>query len=167
MPVKDVREAFLFMLSDVRQGAEHATKAFEEMRDIAENPEVKEALHARAFVSSKVVNTIDEAFKMLGEKPMEMPERLQEVLLEDFRARLGDMQSTEAKHLFVLAKAHQLNQIRIGEYTVLIEVADMMGHYGVGVLLSTCLADKMAFVQRTRHLMRRILEGKMGMRMAA
>jgi hypothetical protein len=36
----------------------------------------------------------------------------------------------------------------------LIAMADLTGHYGVGVLLESCLADKLAFAERTRRLIR-------------
>ena len=42
----------------------------------------------------------------------------------------------------------------IGEYVALIAAADLTGHDAVGVLLETCLADKLAFVERTRRLIR-------------
>jgi hypothetical protein len=43
---------------------------------------------------------------------------------------------------------------------VLIAAVDLTGHYGVGVLLESCLADKVAFVERTRRLIRNIIETK-------
>jgi hypothetical protein len=51
--------------------------------------------------------------------------------------------------------------LRIGEYVALIAVSDVTGHPAVGVLLESCLADKLAFVQRTRRLMREQLEQKL------
>ena len=48
--------------------------------------------------------------------------------------------------------------LRIAEYEVLIAAADLTGHYGVGVLLESCLADKLVFVERTRQLIRHRLE---------
>ena len=167
MPVKNPNELFVWLLSSVRQGAEHSTTFYQEMSQLAQNPEVKEALEARAFVSNKVVATLDECFKVIGEEPMKPSGRLQEVFIEEFRKDLAEIESPEARHLFILAKAQHLNHLRIGEYIVLIEAADKMGHYGVGVMLATCLADKLAFAERTRHLVRNVLEGKLEMRRAA
>jgi len=167
MPVKNPNELFVWLLSSVRQGAEHSTTFYEEMSQLAQNPEVKEALEARAFVSEKVLATLDECFKVIGEEPMKPSARLQEVFIEEFRKDLAEIESPEARHLFILAKAQHLNHLRIGEYIVLIEAADKMGHYGVGVMLATCLADKLAFAERTRHLVRNVLEGKLEMRRAA
>ena len=62
MPVKDPKEVFLMLLSDVRQGTERATKFYDEIGDIAKDPEVKEAIEARAFVSKSVLARLDECF---------------------------------------------------------------------------------------------------------
>lgn len=167
MTITNPKELFVLLLSDVRHGAEHATNIFAEMSRAAENPDVKEALEARAFVSNKVLSTLDECFKIINEQPMEVTGRLRDVFVEDFRSELAEIESTEAKHLFILAKAHHLNHLRIGEYVFLIEAADITGHYGVGVLLQSCLADKLAFVDRTRHLIRYIIEGKRAVQLAA
>jgi hypothetical protein len=43
--------------------------------------------------------------------------------------------------VFILGKANHLMHLRIAEYVVLIEASDITGHYAVGVLLETCLAD--------------------------
>jgi len=167
MPVKEPKELFVLLLSNVRHGAERARNVYHEMSDAAEHPEVKEALNARAFVSDKVVEKLDECFEIIGEQPMESCGSVHDALVEEFRGELSEMQSPEVRHLYILAKAHQLNHFRMGEYAFLIEAADNMGHYGVGLLLASCLADKMAFVERTRHLIRKIVQGKVEMRIAA
>ena len=55
-------------------------------------------------------------------------------------------------------KANQLIDLRISEYKALIAAADLSGHYGVRVLLESCLADKIAFVERTRRLIQSTAE---------
>ena len=44
---------------------------------------------------------------------------------------------------------------------MLIAAADLTGHYGVGVMLESCLADKLVFVERTRQLIRNRLEQRL------
>jgi hypothetical protein len=44
--------------------------------------------------------------------------------------------------------------LRVGEYMALIASADMLDHPAVAVLLETCLADKLAFAERTKRLIR-------------
>jgi ferritin-like metal-binding protein YciE len=154
MPVKDPKELYVLMLSDLRQGAERSNKIFQELSEIAQDPEVAEALRARVFVSGNTLNTIDECFKMIGQKPVKVPGRLHDAITEDFQRELAEIQSPEAKRLFIVAKAIRLAHFRIGEYVTLIAAADITGHPGVGALLESCLADKLAFVERARRLIR-------------
>ena len=154
MPVKDPKEVFTMMLSDIRRGTEHSTKFYQELSDIAQDQDVKDALNARVFVSDSILKRIDECFRLLGTQPVKLEGKLQEVFIEDFRRELAAIESPEAKRLYILIKANQLLHLRSGEYVALIAAADLTGHYGVGVLLETCLADKMAFVERTRRLIR-------------
>jgi ferritin-like metal-binding protein YciE len=80
--------------------------------------------------------------------------KLHDVFVEDFRRELAEIKSPEAKRLYVLAKAMHLLHLRIGEYVALIAAADLTGHYAVGALLESCLGEKLAFVERTRRLIR-------------
>jgi hypothetical protein len=54
----------------------------------------------------------------------------------------------------------------MAEYEVLVAAADLAGHHGVGILLETCLADKLAFAERNRRLIRRVVEEKRAERAA-
>lgn len=166
MPVKEPKDLFVQLLSDLRQGTERTTKIFQEMTQFAQDPDIKEALEARVFISEKILATMDQCFKLIGEQPVKFSGRLQEVFLEDFRREVAEIQNPIARHLFVLTKAMHLVHLRIAEYTALIAAADMTGHYGVGVLLESCLADKLAFVERTRRLIRNIIENKVAKKLA-
>lgn len=164
MPIKNPRELFVMLLTDVRQGAEKAEKIYDEIGDLVEDPQVKEALRARAFVSRNVLATLDECFKMLGEQPTKLTGRLQETLIEDFRRELAEIQGPTAKRLFALVKLNHLAQFRIGEYRALIAAAEAVGHHGVSLLLETCLATKLAFAERTRRFLRELVESKLAER---
>jgi ferritin-like metal-binding protein YciE len=165
--IKDPKELFVVLLSNVRQGTERTTKIFQELSQVAQNPDVKEALEARVFVSQRILEKLDQCFKLIGEKPVQLSGRLHEVFAEDCRRELSEIESPVARHLFILAKANHLVHLRIGEYVALIAAADLTGHYGVGVLLESCLADKLAFVERTRRLIQNLIEGKVAARIAA
>jgi len=171
MSAKNPKDAFLILLSHVREGTEKATKVFNEFGQLAQDPQVSEALEARALISQSVLARLDQCFKILGEQPVKLTGRLQEIFLEDFRKELNEIQSSDAKRLFVLAKLVNLTHLRIGEYVALVAAADVTGHYAVGVLLETCLADKLAFVERTRRLIRKAVETRFaerkGMEVAA
>ena len=164
MAARNPKEVFVQLLSNVRQGTERTTKVFQEISLIAQDPDIKEALEARVFVSDQILARLDECFKLIGEQPMKLNGRLHDVFVDEFRKELAEIQSPAAKHLFILAKALHLIHLRIAEYVALIEAADVSGHYGVGVLLESCLADKLAFVERTRRLIRHLIENKVAER---
>ena len=154
MPIKTPKEVFVALLSDLRHGAERSQKIYEELGQAAQNNEIKEALDAREFISTQILSRLDECFRLIGEKPVKVNGRLHEIFLEDFRRELTEIQSPLARRIFILAKASRLIHLRIGEYVALIAVADTMGHPAVGVLLESCLADKLAFAERTKRLIR-------------
>jgi len=166
MQVKNRKEFFVLLLSHVRQGTERSARIFQELSEVAQSPEIEEALSARTFVTQKTLATLDEAFRLLGEKPVTLTNRLQDVFLEDFRRELEEIQSPEARRVYVLVKANHLMHLRIGEYVALVAAADMSAHYGVGVLLESCLADALAFAERTRRLIRNIVETKIAAKAA-
>ena len=166
MPVQNPKELFVQLLSGLRQGTEKSTKMYQEISKLAEDPDVKEALEARAFVSEKVLATLDQCFKLIGEQPVKVSSHLHDIFVEDFRRELTEIQNPVAKHLFILVKAIHLTHLRIAEYAALVAAADVTGHYGVGVLLESCLADKLAFVERTRRMIRNVVEVKMAKKIA-
>ena len=166
MPARNPREVFLMLLSNVRNNTERATNAYQEIRKHAEDAEIKEALEARAFASNQILAKLDECFRIIGEKPAKTSGQLQETFLEDFRKEVAEIQSPIAKRLFVLAKLNHLAHLRMAEYEVLTAAADLAGHHGVGLLLETCLADKLAFAERNRRLIRHLVETKLAERAA-
>ena len=166
MPAKNPKEVFVTMLSAEREGAEHTSEILQELSQVVQNPEIKQALEARLFVKDQIVSKLAEVFKLIGEKPVKFSGRLLDVFIDDFRRELAEIQSPEARHLFVLAKASHLVHLRIGAYMVLSAAADLTGNWGVGVLLESCLADEVAFAERTRRLIRKIVETKVAARAA-
>ena len=137
MIVKNQKELFVMLLSDARQNAERSTKLYQEIGQAAQDPDVKEALESRAWISEKDLAAIDRCFQLIGEQPVKLSGRLQEVFVEDFRRELAEIQNPIAKHIYVLAKASHLVHLRMAEYVALVAAADVTGHYAVGVLLES------------------------------
>jgi ferritin-like metal-binding protein YciE len=160
MSVQSPKEVFVRLLSGLRQGTASSANIYKELSQHAQDPDIKEALEARAFVTEKVLATQDQCFKLIGEQPVKVNSRLQEIFIEDFRKELAEIQNPTARHLFILAKVTHLTHLRIAEYVALVAAADVTGHYGVGVLLESCLADKLAFAERTRRLIRKVIEAR-------
>ena len=166
MPIKNPKELFVKLLSHVRHGTERSAGIYKELSEAAQDPEIQEALAARAFVSQQNLEKLDEAFKLIGEKPVSVTGPLHDVFVEDFRRELAEIQSPKARRLFVLAKANHLSHMRTAEYATLVAGSDVSGHHGVGVLLESCLADHLAFAERTRSLIHRIVEAKIAAKAA-
>jgi ferritin-like metal-binding protein YciE len=167
MVVKTPKELFVTMLSELRSREERTTEILQHMAGAASDPNIKEAIDSHVFLKSQTISTLDRCFSLIGEKPSKPSDRLHDIFVEDFRKELAEIQGPVAKHLFVLAKIKHLIHFRIAEYVALTAMADFSGHYGVGVLLETCLAEKVAFVERARRLMRNIVEREVGVRLAA
>ena len=166
MAIKTPKELFVMLLSDVRQGTEKAEKIYEEIGQLVQDPQVKVALQARAFVSGKVLATLDECFRLLGEQPAKLSGRLQETLIDDFRRELAEIQTPAARRIFALMKLNHLAQFRLAEYRALIAAAEAVGQYDVSLLLETCLAIKLTFVERTQRFLRELVEQKIAERAA-
>ena len=158
MPINTPKEVFVALLSNLRHGAERSAKIYEELGQAAQNREIKEALDAREFISTQILSRLDECFRIISEKPRPGNGRLHDAFMEDFREELSEIQSPLARRIFILAKASRLMHIRIGEYLALIAAADITGHPAVGVLLESCVADKLAFAERTKRLIREQLK---------
>jgi ferritin-like metal-binding protein YciE len=167
MPIQNPRELFVKLLSDLRHREERSATIMQEISDAAKDPDIKEALESRIFLKAQMLSTFDRCFKLIGEQPVKVNEKLHDMLIEDFRKELAEIQSPVARHLYILAKAKHVIHMRIAEYVALTAMADITGHYGVGVLLEACLGEQLAFVERTRRLIRRLIENEVGTRLAA
>jgi ferritin-like metal-binding protein YciE len=165
MPIKNPKQVFVLMLSDLRRGTEKTASIFQNLSQLAEDPDIKQALEVRTFISQKVMDTLDQCFKLIGEQPVPLSgtrTRIYDVLAEDFRNEVADIQDTKTRRFYILAKLNNLAHIRAAEYKTLIAAADISGNYGVAALLETCLADKLALAERTQTWLRRAAETEIG-----
>ncbi len=167
MPVKNPRELFVTLLSAARQSSERWANIYQEMSHQTQDPDIKEALESRSWVLEKDLSAIDRCFQLIGEQPTQFSGRLQEVLVEDFRKEVSEIQNPGAKAIFVLAKASTLAHLQVATYEALVAAADVSGHYAVGLLLETCLSDKLVFIDRTRRLIRNLVANKVAARAGA
>jgi ferritin-like metal-binding protein YciE len=160
-------EVFVLLLSQLRSGTERSSKIYQELSQAVQEPRINEAIQARNLISTQILSRIDEAFKLIGKQPVQVTDRFTDLFVEDFRKEVAEIQSPEAKRFYVLAKLNKLAHLRVGAWEALIASADMSGNFAVGVLLETCLADKLAFAERTRRLIHKLTEAKFAERAAA
>jgi ferritin-like metal-binding protein YciE len=165
MAINNPQELFVQLLSHVRQREEKMTAVLGEIGKAAENPDVKEAIESRIFLKTQLLGNIDRCFKLIGAKPATFDERLPNLMIENFGKELAEMTSPAVRQLYVLAKAKQLVHLHIAEYMALTAMADVTNHFGVGMLLESCLAENLAFVERTRRLLRHLAVSEVGARL--
>jgi outer membrane protein OmpA-like peptidoglycan-associated protein len=103
------------------------------------------------------LSAIDRCFELMGEQPGQVSSSLEEVLRGDFSKELIEIQNPVAKAVFLLTRASRLSHLMVAEFEALAEAADLSGHYAVGLLLESCLADKLMFIERTRRLIRNLV----------
>jgi len=160
MSIKDPMNAFLVLLSNVRRTTERSAKIYTELGELANDPDVKASMDARAFVQTGSLAKIDEVFRLIDKKPLDLPGTIQDAFIEEFRTEFKSIESQPVRRLYVLAKAIRLAHFRIGEWVALVAAADFTRTGGVGVLLETCLAEDLAFAERTRRFLRKLAEAK-------
>jgi ferritin-like metal-binding protein YciE len=160
MAVQNPKDLFVTLLSDVRQQEERTTDWLKEISEQVKDNDIKEAIDSRIFLKDQTISSLDRCFDLIGEQPKKLSGKMQEMFVEDFKKELGEIKSPAARHLFIISKLNHMMHFRIGEYVALIAMADITGHYGVGSLLENCLADKLAFVERARRLIRNLIESE-------
>jgi ferritin-like metal-binding protein YciE len=147
------------LLSVARQNTQLSSKIYKEISQQAQDPDVKEALESRTWIVEKDLSAIDRCFELMGEKPVQLSGQIQEVIIDDFRKELSEIETPAAKAIFLLTRADRLNHARVAEYEGLVEAADLSEHYAVGLLLESCLAHMKVFAKRTRHFRFRLSWG--------
>lgn len=158
MPIKNVEELFLTVLSDVRAREERSLQAWQEMSQHAQDEDVKKVLETRAFLTKESISNLDECFRLLGKQPMQPTTRLHDVFIEDFRRELNEIHDPTLRSLYVIHKARELAQLHVSAYVGLITMAELMGNIPVSALLETNLAGKMVFIDRAADLVHEIGE---------
>jgi ferritin-like metal-binding protein YciE len=160
MPAKTPKELFLFLLSEIKFHNEKTTKFFQEIIPFAQEQEIKQALEARIFLHEKILATIDQVFKMLGEQPVKVTNKMFDVFVEDFTREIGEIQQPILRQLFLLAKVNHVLEFRMAEFKALSKMADITNHFGVGLLLEVCFADYLTLLERNQKLMKNLVELK-------
>jgi ferritin-like metal-binding protein YciE len=160
MPAKTPKELFLYLLSEAKFHNEKTTKFFQEIVPFAQEQEIKQALEARIFLHDKIVATIDQVFKMMGEQPMKVTGKMFDVFVEDFTREIGEIQIPILRQLFLLANVNHVLEFRVSEFKTLSKIADITNHFGVGLLLETCFADYLTLLERNQKIMKHLVELK-------
>ena len=114
---------------------------------VQENPQIKEFIDARAFLTAKALEQPNQCFKIIGAQPAVVAVRHQ----REMRKHLAEIKYPIARRLFILAEPVHHNHIHIGAYAP--------GRRSAGSLESA-KAAKLAFAGHTRLLARRMIAAK-------
>jgi ferritin-like metal-binding protein YciE len=136
MAVQDPKDLFVMLLNNVRQNEERTASTLQEISEAVEDPDIREAIESRIFLKNQTLSTLDRCFKLIGEQPKKPSSQLHDAFVEEFRKDLDEIKGPMARTFFI------------------------------GALLESCLADKLAFVERLRRRIRRTVESEMAVGVA-
>ena len=102
MPINDPKALFLLLLSNVRHGAVQGKKIYQEISQLAQDPDVKESLEARALISEQAVAKLDRCFEIIGQKPIEETANIKETDTTTYRMVRSDCAQCLQERLLTL-----------------------------------------------------------------
>ena len=153
-------DVFVMTLSNARKNSAQSAKASRQFSEAAESFELRRHLKAWASIAENDVKSLDHCFERIGEKPVDLPFRLEDALAPDLKAELPLMQTSTARQLYILIKATELALRSMAAYQFLISGAEETGHYEVSAVLGTILAHTLAFMQQNQRLMQELIESR-------
>jgi len=158
MAFNNPKELFVKMLSDVREYESNLSTSFKELRENVQDQDLKDTLDSLIFLRDKNVATLDQCFKLTGQQPVKTEDTISNMFIENFRKEWTEIQSPFAKTLFAFTKITHLVNFRISEYMVLIAMSKKSEYRGIGLLLESILAPKIAFLEHSRRKIRDYVE---------
>ncbi len=156
MPIQNVEDLFVAMLSHLHNVESRLLTGVQELSQVVQDKDIKQAVETRIFLTKQDINNIEECFRILGKQPVKPTSRFAEVWVEDLRRELSEIQPPVLKTLYALGALRQIHNLHIAEYTSLIIMADLMHNLPVMTLLERNLEDKVMFINRTDALIREI-----------
>jgi ferritin-like metal-binding protein YciE len=154
MAIQNAEELFVAMLSNLHVSEQRLAKFTDELAQNAQDPEVKNILSVRSFLTMQNVANIEKCFQLIGKQPAQANPQLAETMAENFRRTMGEIQQPGMKALYALWAIREIQNFHIGEYMTLTMASEEWGNVAVTNLLHHCLADKVDFVERTREFVR-------------
>jgi len=166
MPVQNAEELFLSLLSDSYAREQHMAQFWDQFSQQVQDPDVKNILSVRAFLTRQDASNIEKCFQIMGKQPSPPNVRFYQTMAEDFRRQLDTIQHPGLKAVYALWAIRTMQNWAIGEYSALTAMAAVAGNRAVTNLLEHTLADKMDFVQDTREWFRDMVKQAISARVA-
>lgn len=151
MPIETADALFLEMLSQTHARERHMAQMWENLSQRVQDPEVKNILSARAYLTQVDATNIEKCFQLLGKQPSKPNTQVYEMVSEEIRKTFDTIQPPGLKAIYALRMIRTAQNALIGEYTALTLMAEAAGNVAVANLLEHNLADKIDFIEHTRE----------------
>ena len=152
MPIADARELFVHELEDMVSAEHIIVKMLPELRKEAQDAEAKAAFQEHESETKAQIKRLQEAFKLLGEKPEESTCHATEGLKKEHEALHEEDPSPEMLAMAGLLGAAKTEHYEIASYAALVQMAKDLGEKEVAALLQETLDEEKAMAKRVEAL---------------
>jgi ferritin-like metal-binding protein YciE len=136
---------FIDEIKDIYWAEKHLVKALPKMKKAATSPELAEAFEKHTQETQTHVETLEQVFELLGEKPQAKKCDAMEGLLAEAEEIIGDTESgTMVRDAGLILAAQKVEHYEIATYGTLRTFAENMGHTDVMDLLQQTLDNEKA-----------------------
>jgi ferritin-like metal-binding protein YciE len=142
------RELFLHELSDLLSAEHIIAKTLGELAKETQHDEMKTAFKEHGNESKEQVKRLEQAFKLLGEKPEDVTCHAAEGLRKEHEELHEENPSPEVLEMGNLLGAAKTEHYEIASYTGLVQIAKDLGEREVADLLKQNLDEETAMAKR-------------------
>jgi len=156
MPLGSPRELFVHELADMLSAEHIIARVLPELRKEALHPEVKKAFTEHEAETKEHIKRLNQAFKLLGEKPEETTCHAAEGLKEEHDALHEEQPTPQVLEMGNLGGAAKTEHYEIASYTAAAQMATDLGEREVASLLKATLAEEKAMAKRVDALAKQL-----------
>lgn len=143
MENSEFHEFFVDELKDIYWAEKHLVKALPKMQKAATTPELVEAFEKHTRETQTHIETLEQVFELLGEKPQTKKCDAMEGLLAEAEEIISDTESgTMVRDAGLILAAQKVEHYEIATYGTLRTFAENMGHTDVMNLLQQTLDNE-------------------------
>jgi ferritin-like metal-binding protein YciE len=152
MPITSARELFVHELEDMVSAEHIIVKMLPELRKEAQHPEAKSAFQEHETETKEQIKRLQQAFKLLGEKPEESTCYATEGLKQEHEALHDEKPTPEMLAMAGLLGAAKTEHYEIASYGALVQMAKDLGETEIADLLQQTLTEEEAMAKRVTGL---------------
>jgi ferritin-like metal-binding protein YciE len=143
MKDSEFHEFFVDELKDIYWAEKHLVKALPKFKKAATSPELAQAFEKHALETQTHIETLEQVFALLEEKPQAKKCEAMEGLLKESESIISDTEAgTMIRDAGLILAAQKVEHYEIGTYGALRTFAEGMGHTEVAALLQQTLDNE-------------------------